>query len=109
MARWTQNTKQRNQLFFIETENEFVLEAYHEALKYIPENAAIICESGSMRKQVKPSLFILLHTKDTEPKDSSKSLFQLADHILNFEAGKLNVTNISVTFTNNQWKLYTMY
>jgi len=94
-----------SKVLFIEADQEFVYAAFQKALEIIPENSAIICESGSLRRYTIPSLFIMLHTSDTEPKESSKELLSLADKIFYFEPGHLQIPEKPVVFSNYAWKL----
>lgn len=96
-----------SKVYFIESESTFVYNAFIHCLKYIPNNAAIICESGSLRDFIKPALFILIHTSTTQPKNSSVHLFTLADKVMEFAQGQLNFSAYSFTFVNNTWNLTT--
>jgi Ni2+-binding GTPase involved in maturation of urease and hydrogenase len=92
-------------VFFIEADHEFVYKAFQRVLEKIPGNAAIICESGTLRRYIKPSLFVMLHTLGTEPKESSKDLMTRADKVFYFEKGNFQLPDKSVVFTNNHWKI----
>lgn len=92
-------------VFFIETKREFTSEAFQKVQEFIPENAVIICESGTLRRYIKPSLFIMLHTIGQEPKESSADLMKIADKILYYENGKLDISNKPVVYTSDTWKL----
>ncbi len=94
-----------SKVLFIEAESENVFKAFQKALEFIPLNSAVICESGSLRKFLKPSVFIILHAIGNEPKISSKELLPLADKIFQFETGKLNIPLNSVFFKNQKWSL----
>lgn len=92
-------------VFFIEAEREFTCEAFQKVQEFIPENAVIICESGTLRRYIKPSLFIMLHTIGQEPKESSTDLMKIADKIFYYENGKLDISNKPVVYTSDTWKL----
>jgi hypothetical protein len=94
-----------SKVLFIEADREFVYPAFRKALETVPVGAAIICESGSLRRYARPSLFIMLHTLGSEPKESSRDLMNLADNVFYFENGNLQIPKRPVVFTNNQWKL----
>lgn len=78
-------------VYFIEADREYVYPAFQKLSEIIPVNAAIICESGTSRKYIKPSLFILVNTIGTMPKESAKDIMQMADKIFNFEFGNLQI------------------
>ena len=92
-------------VYFIEADREYVYPAFQKLSEIIPVNAAIICESGALRKYIKPSLFILVNTMGTIPKESAKDIMVMADKIFNFESGNLQIPYKSVVFIDHQWKL----
>lgn len=94
-----------SKVLFIEAEREFVYLAFKEALSILPSEAVIICESGTLRRYTKPSLFVIMHTVGSEPKESSKDLMNLADKVYYFENGNLHLPNRPVIFTTGKWKL----
>lgn len=94
-----------SKVLFIEADGEFVYQAFQKALESIPIVSAIICESGTLRRYIKPSLFVILHTLGTEPKESSKDLMTMADKVFYFESGNLQIPEIPVAYANNRWKL----
>lgn len=94
-----------SRVFFIEAEQQYVYPAFLKSLEFIPINSAIICESGTLRKYTKPSLFVMLHNADQEPKESSKDIMLLADTVLEFKSGSLRLPPKPVIFVNNRWKL----
>ncbi len=94
-----------DKVLFIEADREFVYKAFIKALNLIPDNAAVICESGTLRRFAQPSLFIMLYTRQLEPKESSKDLLEIADFIFYSDNGNLQIPQNPVIFKNNQWKL----
>jgi hypothetical protein len=94
-----------SKVLFIEADREFVYPAFLQALKMAPSNAAVICESGTLRRFIRPSLFIMLHTSESEPKESSKDLMTLADKVFYSEKGNLQIPQTPVVFDNDQWKI----
>jgi len=94
-----------SKVLFIEADREFIYHAFSKALESIPAGSAIICESGTLRRYAKPSLFVILHTLGAEPKESSKDLMNMADKIFYFEKGNLQIPENPVVYTNNRWKL----
>lgn len=68
-------------VFYIESENDSLIQAFQEVEKLIQPNAIIICESGGLRHFIKPDLFLMATNPDQAPKSSSKALMPLADEI----------------------------
>lgn len=98
-----------SKVLFIEADREYVFPAFQKALEVVPSNSAIICESGTLRRYVKPSLFVMMHTSGTEPKESAKDLFPMADKVFYFEAGNLILPDHPVVYVSNHWKLNNVY
>jgi len=94
-----------SKVFFIEADRELVYIAFQKIREYLPLNAAIICESGTLRRFIKPSVFVMIHTIGAKPKESAKDLLALADKVYNFEAGALKFPEIPIIFDDSTWKL----
>jgi hypothetical protein len=94
-----------SKVLFIEAEGEFIYQALQKTLARYPEDIAIICESGTLRRFVTPSLFVMLHTKGSEPKQSSKDLMTVADKIFYTENENLQIPDRPAVFANGRWKL----
>lgn len=94
-----------SRVLFIEADREFVFPAFEQALKLVPPNSAIICESGTLRRYIQPSLFIMLHTIGSEPKESSKDLILLADKVFYSPKESLNIPKMPVVFNSGRWKI----
>ena len=90
-------------VFFLEAEGEDINLAFNAILQVIDPDSAILVESGSLRKWWKPSLFLIIHRSGTEPKSSTKALLPLADHILEYPSGALNLPEKPVVFANGKW------
>ncbi len=94
--------------FFIEADGAYVYEAFVQLISLIPNNAPIICESGNLRNYIVPGKFILLHTKDTQPKPQALELIPLADHYWVSAQGELQIPEDYVCYRNETWELNTM-
>lgn len=70
-------------VFLIRAFKETIKEALEDALKLVPENALILCESNSARLAIKPAVFIMIQSS-TAPavKASAKAVMEYADVIL---------------------------
>lgn len=70
-------------VFLIRSFKENIKEALEEALKLVPENALILCESNSARLVTKPALFVMIQsTTAGVVKPSAKAVIEYADVIL---------------------------
>lgn len=94
-----------SKVFFIEAESPYAFEAFNKSREYFPENCAIICESGALRRYFKPSIFIMLHNPGKEPKSSAVDLMDIADKIFYFDEENIFIPSNHVIFTNQQWKI----
>ncbi len=66
--------------WFIQTEDAFLPETFPEIQKILNDSQWIVCESNSLRKFVKPGLFIMIKGEnDTLAKKDVPALLQLAD------------------------------
>lgn len=72
-----------DKVFLIRAFKENLREALKEALKLVPENALILCESNSARLVVKPAVFIMIKSSTApDVKLTAKAVMQYADVIL---------------------------
>lgn len=94
-----------SKVLYIESAKEFVFMAFKKALKDIPLQAAIICESGSLFEYAEPSLFLMMHALGRNPKASSVLLLNNADKIFYLENDQLQIPEEPVIYSNFQWKL----
>ena len=90
-------------VLFLEAEGANVGLAFSAALEEIDPDAGILVESGGLRHWWKPSLFLIIHRSGTEPKPSSSAWFPLADKILEYPAGALDLPEKPVEFTHGKW------
>lgn len=67
-------------VYWLKTLKDYIGEGIESILSEIPENALIICESNSLRKVVKPGVFIMVkNTEDDQIKKSAREVFDQAD------------------------------
>ncbi|RMC98886.1 hypothetical protein D9O40_12430, partial [Clostridium autoethanogenum] len=76
-------------------------EGFNTFISQIPENALIVCESNSLRKVVKPGVFVMMkNTKDSQMRKSASEVINQADIIIennfndNFEKVIKEIANI---------------
>jgi len=68
-------------VFYIESENDSLLQAFQELEKLIHPNTIQVCESGGLRHFIKPAVFLMATNPVQTPKSSSTALLPLADAI----------------------------
>ncbi|OQX98767.1 MAG: hypothetical protein B6I24_04425 [Bacteroidetes bacterium 4572_128] len=97
-----------SRVFMIRCFSDFLGLAFNEFLKKIDEKNFIVCESNSLRKFVKPDVFILIkHKTKIEIKPSAKKLEKYANLFI-FSDGKnfdKNINEIGLKIKNSVWKL----
>lgn len=72
-----------DKVFLIRAFKENLREALKEALKLVPENALILCESNSARLVVKPAVFIMIKSSTApDVKLTARAVMQYTDVIL---------------------------
>jgi hypothetical protein len=83
-------------VYWLKTLKDHIDEGVAAVLAEIPEEALIICESNSLRKVVKPGIFIMVkNTDDDQIKKSARDVFDQADIVFEnrFEGGFEKVMN----------------
>jgi len=72
----------------------------------IGRHTPTICESNSLRRIIKPGLFIMVRSpRQRVWKDSARSVKEYADLTVTRRAGKLDLDIERVSLINNKWKL----
>lgn len=70
-------------VFLIRAFKESIKEALEEALKLVPEDALILCESNSARLEVEPALFVMIQSGTaTDVKPTAAAVMEYADVVL---------------------------
>ena len=76
-----------------------------EKLKSEAGDAMLICESNSLRKVLKPGLFLMVKRKDSsEIKPSAEAVKYLADRIVNFDGEEFDLEPDSIQIVDNIWQ-----
>lgn len=97
-----------DEVFYIQAKEEDVPEAFFVLLKDLDSNKLWICESGALRKYVRPGLFLLVSPGDsTSWKPSSKELLQYADRIIWFGVNGFDPDISCIRVLNRAWKMVT--
>lgn len=93
--------------YFIETTDSKVFQAYNEFLNsYYTPGLPIVCESQSLRKHVKPGLFILI-IDSANSKKFSEDYINLADYVCYSESSHNCLEKLieNIEYTSLGWTL----
>lgn len=71
-----------NQVYLIRAYKENLREALEEALKLVPKDALILCESNSVRLVAEPALFVMIQSTSSSIKPTAEAVMEYADVIL---------------------------
>jgi len=95
-------------VFYIESTDEYLSPAFDDFLAQKPDNGPIICESRSLRNIVKPGLFVLLkHYNPDLIKPGFASLEAMADITFTIGPDKKTSARFSeqILWDGNSWQL----
>lgn len=93
-------------VFYIQSEDYKVYDAFKFLLSKIDNDIAIICESGGLRNFIKPSLFLMCKRKGEEIlKEKAKKLLPKADKLLEFAINSFDIKASTIGFDGNKWSL----
>src|SRR5699024_2956550 len=87
------------QVFLLKAFEDSLKEGFYEFLKQIPKDALIICESNTLRKYVKPGLFIMMENRKKKMKPTAQMVYDLADKVLTTEEVE------AVSIEKQKWQL----
>ncbi|GEM_PF-637105 len=91
--------------FYIEASADKIQEAFDEFMNsYNPEQHPVICESRSLRKHIRPGIFILLASPENSISDFDK---ERADFIFYSDSNLDDLSQLAerIQLTDNGWKL----
>jgi hypothetical protein len=71
-----------NQVYLIRAYKENLREALEEALKLLPKDSLILCESNSVRLVAEPALFVMIQSTSSSIKPTAEAVMEYADVIL---------------------------
>jgi molybdopterin-guanine dinucleotide biosynthesis protein len=92
--------------FFMQVDDTRLHEIAERLSDMIPSDRLVVCESGSLRKKIKPGVFIFLHTDDNcRPVKQNHDTEKLADLVINCIPGVYTVLeNIEkISLSKNRW------
>lgn len=85
-------------VYLLKVFSEHLLDGFLAFYKLIPDDGLIICESNSIRKVVKPGLFIMMDNNST-CKETALSVISYADVTLNRESVSVIYENLNAKET----------
>jgi hypothetical protein len=94
-------------VFYIRCFDETLEQAIQALFKIIPKESVIVCESGSLRKAVKPGLFLYLENGENNLKEKNRKIRDLADILVNSENLKTDLSPGDLVLSSNGWKVAT--
>ena len=90
--------------YFAMASEQKVLQAFRFIANLIPENHAVVCESGGLRHFIEPGLFLMMNRSDrTEFKTDTMQLKILADQWITFNGETLDFDPDTIQFSANKW------
>jgi hypothetical protein len=90
-----------SKVFYVQAEEESIINAFSEIYLSIPAGKPIICESPALINYLQPGLFVLMISPgNTNPK-TVNNLKRLPD--LEFNINDLPATLLPIDFKNGQW------
>jgi len=95
-----------SRIFYIRVKDNYLEEAINKFFKIVNPKSIIICESNSLRRLIKPGLFLIIKSEYPKHiKESAKQLMKNADMII-ISDGKSFKTDFShIVFSTKGWKL----
>lgn len=94
------------QVFYIQSEEEYIGEAFQKLKSEIRNDLPIVCESGGLRNFVIPSAFLICNKKgNTVFKEKHYAIIPKADKILQFDESEFDYDVSGIKFENGHWVL----
>ncbi len=77
-----------------------------ELLAPVPDEAAVVCESNSLRRVVEPGLFVVVrHERSRATKPSCREVEHLADAVIRFDGERFDHPPESFSLASGRWAL----
>lgn len=90
--------------FFIQTEDEGLLQAFNELLTLLKKEQPVVIESAALAKFIKPALFLFIQKENELPKNTVKSILPFADLVV-FSNGESFSLNPEQLIFEETWKI----
>jgi hypothetical protein len=91
-------------VFYIQTTDIHLEEAFSIVLKQVKPDQPIITESAALRKYISPGLYAFIQKEQEEVKSSALEMKKLADVTIYSDGEKYSMNPNSITF-NQTWKI----
>ncbi len=93
-------------VFYIQSEDERIGEAFQKLNEVIDDHIPIVCESGGLRNFVIPSAFLICNKKgNTVFKEKHHAIIPKADKILQFDELGFDYDISRICFKNGTWEV----
>jgi len=80
-----------NESFFLQTNDEFLEEAFQYTMSFIPQDIWVVVEAGGLRELIKPALFFFVERADDGAmKEYAAKNRLLADRVISFDGKSFN-------------------
>jgi hypothetical protein len=90
-----------SKVFYVQTRDDGIMNAFAEIYKGIPSRQPIICESPSLINHLNPGLFIQMNHIDSEIHKKPNILKQIPD--LEFTIDQIRENHLPLVFTEGRW------
>ena len=91
-------------VFYIQTTDQFLEEAFSIAISVCNPNLPIIIESAALRKFITPGLYLFIQKKNEEVKPSALEMQKMADATVFSNGAEFSLNPKSIIF-NQTWKI----
>lgn len=91
-------------VYWLRSKDSFLSEASHEVIKRIGTDCLVVCESNSLRKTIKPGLFLMIQNNIGIPvKITASDVIEHADCLIPFDGKNLEFDPERISIYNNKW------
>jgi len=92
--------------FWLRAREEHLADEFSNLLGIIGEKAVIICESNTLRRFVRPGVFLMILPNDVrEIKPSFHDIVELADRIVHTDGSNFDISPNDIHFREGRWSL----
>ena len=92
-------------VFWLRVMKDKIREGVVALLKELPEDAAVVAESNSLRLAVHPGLFLMVADSRSKPKPSAQKVWDLADRIIETDGEEYDTRRIdTIRLRENGWE-----
>jgi hypothetical protein len=96
-----------SKVFYIETLDQHLFQAFNELVSLLSMNGPMICESPALIQHIQPGFFIILENRLVKhPKKEIYQYIDQADLVLNYHDHNYDEVATRISFKSNQWKLH---